>query len=228
MMGPNGTPCGPYERSAPKLKPTVPHSPMSTPSRLLEQNRAWSDRVQSRSPELFDDLAKGQSPDVLWIGCADSRVPPDRIVDCDPGQLFVHRNVANLVVDTDLNGMAVVQFAVHVLEVSHVVVCGHYGCGGVKAALSNDSTGVLGHWLEPLSALCRHHASELEDLDEGERWDRCCELNVEVQVQNLAYAPPVRHAWEDGRDFAIHGWIYELDTGRIQDLDVSVNATSFA
>lgn len=201
---------------------------MSLPADLLDQNRAWSERVQAASPTLFNDLAEGQSPEVLWIGCADSRVPANQIVDCDPGDLFVHRNVANLVRESDLNGTSVLQYAVRALEVSHVLVCGHYGCGGVRAVLTDSTEGRLGDWLQPLEHLMRRHADELEGLDDRERWDRCCELNVKAQVQNIARTALVQEAWEEGRDLAIHGWIFQLENGRIRDLNVSVDANTFA
>lgn len=201
---------------------------MSIPQTLLDRNRAWADRVQAASPRLFDDLAEGQSPDVFWIGCADSRVPANQIVDCDPGDLFVHRNVANVVAESDLNGMSVLQYAVEALEVPHIIVCGHYGCGGVRAVLSGETEGVLGRWLQPLHALVGRHAEDLEALDDQVRWDRCCELNVKAQVQRIAQTPLVQRAWERGQDLSVHGWIYQLEDGRIQDLDVRVDGTTFA
>ena len=201
---------------------------MSTPRTLLDRNRAWAEHVQAESPDFFDDLADGQSPDVLWIGCADSRVPANQIVDCEPGDLFVHRNVANLIDESDQNGMSVLQYAVESLGVDHVIVCGHYGCGGVQAALDDVGEGPLQDWLRPLQDLLHRHADELEELDDGAQWDRGCELNVEAQVQNIAQTPLVQRAWEKGEDLTIHGWIYQLDDGRIRDLEVSVDATTFA
>lgn len=184
--------------------------------------------MQAQFPALFDNLAEGQSPDVLWIGCADSRVPATQIVDCNPGELFVHRNIANLVNESDHNGMSVLQYAVDSLGVSHVIVCGHYGCGGVRAALDNAGEGPLWDWLQPLRTLLNRHADELEGLDDAARWDRGCELNVEAQVQTVARTSPVQRAWKDGEDLRIHGWIYRLENGRIRDLDVSVDAETFA
>lgn len=219
---------GPYEPLASNSALPIRRQTMSTPSHLLKQNRAWSEHVQAESPTLFSDLAQGQSPDVLWIGCADSRVPASQVVDCEPGDLFVHRNVANLVQESDPNGMSVLQYAVESLEVAHVIVCGHYGCGGVRATLDDAAEGPLRDWLHPLRSHLQQHAGELEGLDASERWDRGCELNVEAQVQNVAHAAPVRRAWEEGRDLAVHGWIYRLEDGRIRDLDVSVDAATFA
>lgn len=184
--------------------------------------------MKSDSPELLRELADGQSPDVLWIGCADSRVPATQIVDCAPGDLFVHRNVANLVVESDANGMSVLTYAVEALGVSHIVVCGHYGCGGVQAVLADSAPGVIADWLEPVGDLVREHDGELSGLGEEERWDRCCELNVAAQVRRLANMSVVRGTWEDGRELAIHGWIYQLSDGRIRDLDVTLDGRSFA
>ena len=201
---------------------------MTDPRTLLDRNRAWAERVQAESPNLFDDLAGGQSPDVLWIGCADSRVPATQVVDGAPGDLFVHRNVANLIDESDHNGMSVLQYAVESLGVGHVIVCGHYGCGGVRAALDDAGDGPLRDWLRPLRDLLHQHADELEGLDDAARWNRGCELNVEAQVQRIARTTPVQRAWENGQDLTIYGWIYQLDNGRIRDLDVSIDATTFA
>lgn len=201
---------------------------MSLLHSLLEQNRTWADRAQERAPELFEALAQGQSPRVLWIGCADSRVPPEQIVDAEPGTLFVHRNVANVVDASDPNGMSVLQYAVESLEVDHIVVCGHYSCGGVRAALFGSTDGALEDWLAPVRALARRRTDELEDLDDQARWDRGCELNVEAQVQRVARTSVVQDAWERGQAFTVHGWIYQLSDGRLQDLDVSVDGSTFA
>lgn len=201
---------------------------MPTPDELLDRNRTWRARMQSDSPGLLRQLADGQSPDILWIGCADSRVPATQIVNCRPGDLFVHRNVANLMVESDANGMSVLTYAIEALGVSDVVVCGHYGCGGVQAVLADSASGVIADWLEPVEDLLREHDAELSGLGEEERWDRCCELNVVAQVQRLAELPVVQGAWEDGHELAIHGWIYQLSDGRIRDLDVTVDRRSFA
>lgn len=184
--------------------------------------------MQSENPGLFDQLAKGQAPDVLWIGCADSRVPPTQIVDGEPGELFVHRNVANVVSESDPNGMSVLQFAVESLEVRHIVICGHYGCGGVQAVLSDETSGSLSDWLEPLHELVTEHESELDGLDEQARWDRACELNVEAQVERIARTAIVQQAWDRGQDLSVHGWIYRLENGRIRDLGVRVDGETFA
>jgi carbonic anhydrase len=197
---------------------------MSTLDALREQNRAWRNRVQSETPQLFETLAQGQSPDVLWIGCADSRVPPEQIVDAAPGDLFVHRNVANVIDADDPNGLSVVQYAVDALEVDHIVICGHYGCGGVQAALTGDTTGPLHEWLTPVRTLVSERQEDLAGLSEEEQWNRCCEYNVEAQVRRLAQTSIVQNAWERGQSLALHGWIYQLGTGAIHDLEVSVRA----
>lgn len=203
---------------------------MSTPHRLLEQNQAWRTRKQERSPDIFRALAQGQSPDVLWIGCADSRVPPTQIVDGEAGDLFVHRNVANLVHPSDANGMSVVQYAVDELEVSHIIVCGHTRCGGVQAVLSDATEGWLDDWLQPLRTDLEEVLApgELDGLDEQDRWDRCCEANVQAQVQKLAQTDTVQQAWARGQTLSVHGWLYELGQGRIRDLDTTLAATDFA
>ena len=199
---------------------------MLTPHRLLEKNRAWRERMQSRDPHLFDQLAAGQSPDVLWIGCADSRVPPSQIADCNPGELFVHRNIANVITEADLNSISVLQFAVEALKVRHVIVCGHYDCSGVKESLSNSASGLLGHWLQPIRNLVHHYADELEDLKAKAQWDRCCELNVAEQVKRVADTPIMQQAWKQGQEPTVHGWIYRLNQGDLCDLDVSVSAAT--
>lgn len=196
---------------------------MATPDQLLERNRTWAKRTQIEQPDLFDHLVQGQAPEVLWIGCADSRVPATQIVDCGPGDLFIHRNVANLVGESDGNGMSVLHYAVEALEVPHIVVCGHYGCGGIRAALQGTEDDVIADWLQPVRTLIQDHAHALDGLDEQTRWDRCCELNVEAQVRRLAHTQVVQRAWERGRSLAIHGWIYQLADGYIQDLDVTID-----
>lgn len=198
---------------------------MATPTDLLEQNQAWAARVEREQPDLFDELVDGQAPDYLWISCSDSRVPASQIVDCDPGDLFVHRNIANRIDHSDLNGLSVLQFAVEVLQVSHVVVCGHYQCGGVQAALGHTDNGLLDNWLRPIKRLCHQRQSELEDLeDEDARWNRLCELNVLDQVHNLAASTIVQKGWQRGQDLTIHGWIYDLADGQIHNLDADISS----
>lgn len=198
---------------------------MTSPAGLLEQNRRWAARVRQQQPDLFEELSEGQTPEYLWIGCSDSRVPPSQVVGCDPGDLFVHRNIANRIDPGDLNGLSVLQYAVEVLRVPHVVVCGHYRCGGVQAAMQHEDYGLIDNWLRPLKHLYARHAEELDALDdEVERWDRLCELNVIDQVRAVACSTIAQQAWRRGQDLTIHGWIYGLADGKIQDLEVSISS----
>ena len=174
----------------------------------------------TQHPQLFESLAEGQEPEYLWIGCSDSRVPANLIVDSSPGDFFVHRNVANIVDRTDLNSLSVLQYAVDVLQVDHIIVCGHYRCGGVRAALEAEPHALLDHWLHSIKDDAEEHAEELSTLDEEERWDRLCELNVAAQVQNVARTSIVQQAWARGQALAVHGWVYHLDDGHLQALDV--------
>ncbi len=189
---------------------------------LFENNRAWAARRTASDPRFFDRLCEVQNPDFLWIGCADSRVPATEIVGLDPGEMFVHRNVANIVHPDDPNCMAAVQYAIESLNVSHLIVTGHYGCGGVRAALDGGATGAVRHWLAPLEQLAVDHAYELYEIDDHwGRWARLCELNVIAQVHRLLESPVVKAASVRGFEFAIHGWIYDLRDGLLRDLDVS-------
>ena len=192
--------------------------------RLLQNNRAWAaDRVK-RDPTFFTRLEKQQAPEFLWIGCSDSRVPANEIVGLDPGELFVHRNVANVVVHTDLNCLSVLQFAVDVLQVTHVIVCGHYGCGGIRAALEKDSHGLIDNWLRHVQDVARAHDVKLSAIpDFDARVDRLCELNVIDQVQNVARTTVVQDAWRRGRAVQLHGWVYGLRDGLITDLGIAVD-----
>jgi len=192
--------------------------------RLLQNNRAWAaDRVK-RDPTFFTRLEKQQAPEFLWIGCSDSRVPANEIVGLDPGELFVHRNVANVVVHTDLNCLSVLQFVVDVLQVTHVIVCGHYGCGGIRAALEKDSHGLIDNWLRHVQDVARAHDVKLSAIpDFDARVDRLCELNVIDQVQNVARTTVVQDAWRRGRAVQLHGWVYGLRDGLITDLGIAVD-----
>ena len=194
-------------------------------SQLLDNNRAWaSDRVRN-DPTFFTRLEKQQAPEFLWIGCSDSRVPANEIVGLDPGELFVHRNVANVVVHTDLNCLSVLQFAVDVLKVKHVIVCGHYGCGGVRAAMDRESHGLIDNWLRHVQDVQRDHQRELRQCrDDRGRLDRLCELNVVEQVRNIGRTTIVQDAWRRGHPLELHGWIYGLKDGIITDLGVTVRA----
>ena len=190
---------------------------------LLENNRRWANSVAEADPDYFPRLSRQQAPDYLWIGCSDSRVPANEIVDLHPGELFVHRNVANLVVASDLNLLSVLQYAVEVLHVRHIIVGGHYNCGGVRAALRRMELGLIDNWLQPLRHLYADHRDELDALDdEDARVDRLCELNVVAQVRNVGETTIVQNAWADGYELAVHGWIYALSDGQLRDLRCSV------
>ena len=199
---------------------------MRTLSHLFANNRAWSTRIRAQDPEFFAKLSRQQRPDYLWIGCSDSRVPANEIVDLLPGELFVHRNVANVVVHTDLNCLSVMQFAVDLLKVRHVIVCGHYGCSGVGAALRNDRLGLSDNWLRNVQDVRdkhRRHLSQL-DADPAHAADRLCELNVIEQVRHVCETTIVRDAWDRGQELSIHGWVYGLHDGLLRDLGFTVTA----
>jgi carbonic anhydrase len=196
---------------------------METLDHLFEKNRQWSESVRQVQPEFFLELARQQSPKYLWIGCADSRVPANQIVGLMPGELFVHRNVANLVVHTDLNCLSVMQFAVDMLKVRHIIVCGHYGCGGVGAAFRRERLGLSDNWLRHVQDIHQHHEQALANLPEAQAVDRLCELNVIEQVSNVCRTTIVQDAWERGQELAVHGWIYGLHGGLLQDLKVTVS-----
>ncbi|MBL8932311.1 MAG: carbonate dehydratase [Kineosporiaceae bacterium] len=190
---------------------------------LFAANARWAEDVRAADPEFFTGLAALQSPAYLWIGCSDSRVPANQITGLKPGEVFVHRNVANVVVHTDLNCLSVLQYAVEVLGVRHVIVCGHYGCGGVKAAMSGPSLGLIDNWLRHIQDVEERHEGILADLPDDEtRWRALCELNVVEQVRNVARTTLVGDAWKRGRSLMLHGWIYDLADGRLQDLGVSL------
>lgn len=193
--------------------------------RLLERNRGWSDERRAEDPGFFERLCGLQSPAYLWIGCSDSRVPANQIVDLQPGELFVHRNVANVVAHGDSNCLSVLQYAVDVLGVRHIIVCGHYGCGGIEAAITQHPGGALGHWLDNVQQVYELHRSDLEALPEpGDRARRLCELNVQEQVRNVARTTTVRGAWRRSQSLTIHGWVYDLSDGRLRPLVEPVSA----
>ena len=190
---------------------------------LFANNRAWAARIEAERPGFFQTLARQQNPDYLWIGCADSRVPANEIVGLLPGELFVHRNVANMVVHTDLNCLSVMQFAVDVLQVEHIIVCGHYGCGGVRAALLQSRLGLIDNWLRHIQDVAQKHAHRLVDLaDENQRVARLCELNILEQVMNVCQTTIVQDAWARGQAISVHGWIYDVQDGLLQDLGLCV------
>jgi carbonic anhydrase len=196
---------------------------MRTLSHLFANNQAWAGEITKESPDFFGRLTQQQSPEYLWIGCADSRVPANQIVRLMPGELFVHRNVANIVVHTDLNCLSVIQYAVDVLHVRHVIVCGHYGCGGVLAALRGDRLGLIDNWLRHVQDVCEKYREQLETCgSEAEQHRRLCELNVVEQVANVARTTIVREAWERGQGLTLHGWIYGIDDGLLHDLGMCI------
>ena len=196
---------------------------MKTLDQLLENNRRWAEQITSQDPAFFETLSQQQSPHYLWVGCSDSRVPANQIIGVSPGELFVHRNVANVVVHTDLNCLSVIQFAVDVLGVSNVIVCGHYGCGGVQAALDDSRLGLIDNWLRHVQDVRQKHKALLDGVEESQRADKLCELNVIEQVTNVCQTTIVQGAWERGQDLAVHGWIYGLSDGIIRDLNVSTS-----
>jgi carbonic anhydrase len=194
---------------------------------LLENNRNWAERITAQDPQFFRRLAQQQAPEYLWIGCSDSRVPANQIVGLLPGEIFVHRNVANVVVHTDLNCLSVLQYAVDVLQVKHVIVCGHYGCGGVQAALGNERLGLIDNWLRHVQDVRLKHADRVTAIREGPaRGDRLCELNVIEQAVNACQTTVIQEAWARGQTLAVHGWIYGLDDGRLRDLNLSVTSAA--
>jgi carbonic anhydrase len=186
---------------------------------LLEQNRRWAAEREASDPGYFHRLSHQQSPEYLWIGCSDSRVPANVITGLDPGEVFVHRNIANVVHGADINCLSVLQFAVEVLKVRHVIICGHYGCGGIKAAVEG-ATGLLDYWLHPVRRLAREQRDILDVVaDQAHRLDRLCELNVALQVETLARTPIIEAAWARGQELRIHGWCYDLKDGLIRNLE---------
>jgi carbonic anhydrase len=190
---------------------------------LLERNREWATRINDSDPEFFRRLAQQQSPDYLWIGCSDSRVPSSQLVGLSPGEMFVHRNVANIVVHTDFNCLSVIQYAVEVLKVEHIIVCGHYGCGGVQAAMQKLKLGLIDNWLRHVQDVIQKHHTVLEGIDdESQRLNRICELNVIEQVLNVSQTTIVQQAWERGQQLAVHGWIYGLEDGLLRELNFSI------
>ena len=194
---------------------------------LLENNTEWVTEMTNADNDYFEKLAKGQQPPVLWIGCADSRVPAKEITKTHPGELFVHRNIANMVVHTDMNMLSVLDYAVNHLKVKHVIVCGHYGCGGVQAAMQNKSLGLINKWVRNIKEVYKDNKTELKKIDnDKERFDRLVELNVKAQVYDLAKTSIVQQAWKDDTGLEIHGWVYGLKDGIIKDLKVSMDSAA--
>jgi carbonic anhydrase len=194
---------------------------------LLENNKEWVKKKIKNDPHYFEELSKGQKPPVLWIGCADSRVPANQITGTLPGEIFVHRNIANMVVHTDMNMLSVLDYAVNHLKVKHIVVCGHYGCGGVEAAMQNKSLGLINKWIRNIKEVYKENITELNKLDsEKKRFDRLVELNVKAQVYDLAKTSIVQQSWKNETGLEIHGWVYGLNDGIIKDLKVSMASTA--
>ena len=188
---------------------------------LFEKNKKWANKITEADPDFFARLSKQQNPEYLWIGCSDSRVPANEIVDMMPGEMLVHRNIANLVIHTDINCLSVIQYAVEVLKVKHIIVCGHYGCGGIKAAMDNCEHGLIDNWLRNIKDVYRYHQAQIDSLnDEKGKFDLLCELNVCEQVSNICHTTIVQNAWKSGQELAIHGWIYRIQDGILKDLDV--------
>ncbi|MDF9435500.1 MULTISPECIES: carbonate dehydratase [Chromohalobacter] len=196
---------------------------MSDIKKLLTQNRQWAAGVQERDPDFFERLSHQQNPDYLWIGCSDSRVPANQIIDLPPGEVFVHRNVANLLYHNDMNALSVVQYAVDVLQVEHIMVVGHYGCGGVRAAVTGGDNGMIDYWLHSVRELYSVNREALKDLSLDDKVDRMCELNVRAQVANLCRAKVVQRAWQRGQSLSVHGWVYGLSDGCVTDLECTVS-----
>jgi carbonic anhydrase len=194
--------------------------------RLLENNKTWVREQLDLDPTYFEKLSKGQSPDYLWIGCSDSRVPANQITGTEPGEVFVHRNIANMVVHSDMNMLSVLSYAVEVLKVKHVIVCGHYGCGGVIAAMKNQQFGLIDNWLRHIKDVYRYHHVELDAIeDENERARRFVEVNVQEQVHDLGKTSIVQNAWKRNQPLHIHGWVYDINDGLINDLKVTFTCT---
>ena len=191
-------------------------------NKILERNKKWVEESLALDPNYFQDLAKGQAPPLLWIGCSDSRVPANEIIGAKPGETFVHRNIANMVIHSDMNMLSVLDYAVNVLKVKHVLVCGHYGCGGIKAAMENNSVGIIDNWIRHIKDVYRLNHKELDAIeDETERFNRFVEINVIEQVYDLAKTSIVQSAWKKGQELSLHGWVYGLNSGYVTDLNVN-------
>lgn len=192
---------------------------------LFDQNRRWAEEIKKQNSDFFKELSRQQNPEYLWIGCSDSRVPANQIIGLPPGAIFVHRNIANVVVHTDLNCLSVIQYAIDVLKIEHIIVCGHYGCGGIRAAMENREHGLIDSWLRHIKDVYRYHQAKIDALPtEAERIRLLCELNVVEQVANICHTTIVQSAWKNGQELAVHGWIYSLEDGILHDLGVCVSS----
>ncbi len=190
--------------------------------KILDNNKKWVENKLAISPNYFKNLADGQNPPLLWIGCSDSRVPANEIIGAEPGEVFVHRNIANMVVHSDMNMLSVLDYAVNALKVKHVIVCGHYGCGGVRAAMGNSSIGIIDNWIRHIKDVYRFHQKELDAIEnEKERFNKFVEINVKEQVMDLAKTSIVQNAWNSGQELTLHGWVYGLNDGYVTDLGVN-------
>ncbi len=192
---------------------------------LFENNKEWASSILKEDPNFFSKLSKQQAPEYLWIGCSDSRVPANQIINLPPGEVFVHRNIANLVVHTDLNCLSVIQFAVEVLNVKHIVICGHYGCGGIAAAMDDKEHGLIDNWLRHIKDVARFNKDALQNLDAAKKLDVLCELNVVEQVINVCNTSIVQRAWRLGSELHIHGWIYNINNGILNNLNTRISST---
>ena len=186
---------------------------------IFARNLAWAKKISLENPDFFTQLSQQQNPEYLWIGCSDSRVPANQIVNLPPGAIFVHRNIANLVVHTDLNCLSVIQFAVDILEVKHIIVCGHYGCGGIVAAIDGNEHGLIDNWLCHIKDVYRFNVARFKGLDQDQKLNLLCELNVKEQVNNVCNTTVLRNAWARGAEITVHGWIYNIEDGILRDLD---------
>ena len=196
---------------------------MSKLDHLFQRNLDWATSIKERDPDFFTNLSKQQAPDYMWIGCSDSRVPANQIVNLPPGEVFVHRNIANVVVHTDLNCLSVLQFAVDVLNVKHVVICGHYGCGGIEAAMTDNEYGLVDNWLRHVKDVYRFNEKKFDGLDDRQKHNLLCELNVKEQVRNISNTTIVKNAWKAGKELSIHGWVYNIENGILKDLGTLVS-----
>lgn len=197
---------------------------LDTLEHIFDRNQVWAKEIKKQNPDFFEQLSKQQTPDYLWIGCSDSRVPANQIMDLPPGEVFVHRNIANVVVHTDLNCLSVIQYAVAVLKVKHIIICGHYGCGGIKAALEEGQHGLIDNWLRHIKDVERFHKDKLAGLSDADKLDRMCELNVLEQVKNVCNTTVVQNAWRNGATLSIHSWIYNISNGILKNLGASIGS----
>lgn len=191
---------------------------------LFDRNLEWANKIKEEQPDFFSQLSKQQAPEYLWIGCSDSRVPANQIINLPPGEVFVHRNIANVVVHTDLNCLSVIQFAVEVLHVKHIIVCGHYGCAGIRAAMENQEHGLIDNWLRHIKDVKRLNAGKMEGLRHDKKLDLLCELNVIEQVTNVCNSTIVQNAWKNNVDLSVHGWVYGIEDGILRDLSTSFSS----